>query len=364
MNDNSDSMKQALRARLKTLTALDGVAGFEQEVVAYLRDAFRDYADEVRVDRMGNLYARRHGRGGGPHLMLEAHSDEIGGIVKSIDESGFIRMQTMGGVSPAMLVGRRVRVRKQLGVVGVKSGHLQTPQERQTVQPVDTLYIDVGASSGAEVRALGIAIGDPIAYYSPMVNLPGGDRVSGKAIDNRIGCAILLELFRVLADTTPAGPVDVVICVQEEVGLRGARVAAYTAKPDYAVVIDTFMAGDTPDVDYYREMPTAIGQGPVLLLANSAHIGHPAVNRYLEEAAAAVNVPLQRATVAQGMAATDAGAIHLSRDGVPTAGIGLARRYSHTPICVLDINDAVGAWRLLHAFVGDMERHTDLEFLS
>jgi endoglucanase len=363
MENSMDRMKQALRARLEALTALDGVSGFEQEVVAYLQEAFRDCADVVQVDRMGNLYARRHGRGAGPHLMLEAHSDEIGGIVKSIDPQGFLRMQPLGGVSPAMLVGRRVRVRGRLGVIGVKSGHLQTPEERKSVLEIGALYIDLGAASEAEVRALGISIGDPIAYHSPLAALAGGDRVTGKAIDNRIGCAILLELFRDLADETPAGPIDAVICVQEEIGLRGARVAAYTVQPDYAIVIDTFMAGDTPDVDYHREMPTAIGQGPVLLLANSAHIGHPAVNRYVQQAAAAASVPLQLATVAQGMAATDAGAIHLARRGVPTAGIGLARRYSHTPICVLDLNDAAGAWRLLRAFVGDMERHADLAFL-
>jgi putative aminopeptidase len=363
MDSTMADMIESLRSRLAELTALDGVAGFEQEVVAYLRDAFRACADEVQVDRMGNLYARRHGRGAGPHLMLEAHSDEIGGIVKSIDPQGFLRMQPLGGVSPAMLVGRRVRVRGNLGVIGVKSGHLQTPQERQSVLGIDALYIDMGATSDVEVRALGIAIGDPIAYYSPLVSLAGGDRVTGKAIDNRIGCAILLELLRAMADVTPAGPLDVVICVQEEIQLRGARVAAYTAQPDYAVVVDTFMAGDTPDVDYYREMPTAIGQGPVLLLANSAHIGHRAVNRFVQQAAESAGVPLQLATVAQGMAATDAGAIHLSRHGVPTAGIGLARRYSHTPICVLDLNDAAGAWRLLRAFVDDMEHHTDLGFL-
>ncbi len=363
MPENDTQRKETLRRRLQALTELDGVSGFEQQVVAYLREALADCADEVHIDRMGNLYARRHGRGAGPHLMLEAHSDEIGGIVKSVDERGFLRMQGIGGVSPAMLVGRRVRVRGHLGVIGVKSGHLQTPEERKSVLEIGALYIDMGATSAAEVRAMGIVIGDPIAYHSPLASLAGGDRVTGKAIDNRIGCAILVELLHELADLRPAGSLDVAICVQEEIGLRGAQVAAYTVQPDYAVVIDTFMAGDTPDVDYNREMPTAIGQGPVLLLANSAHIGHPAVNRYIEQAAEAAGVPLQRATVAQGMAATDAGAIHLARRGVPTAGIGLARRYSHTPICVLDLNDAVGAWRLLRALVENMEHHTNPSFL-
>ena len=363
-NNSANHTKQALFKSLKELTDLDGVSGFEHDVVAYLREAFADCADEVTVDSMGNLYARRHGSGPGPHLMLEAHSDEIGAVVKSIDPQGFLRMQPLGGVSPAMLVGRRVRVGGHLGIIGVKSGHLQTPEERKSVLGVEALYIDMGVSTDDEVQALGIEIGDPIAYHSPLKRLAGGDRVTGKAIDNRIGCAILLELFRELADTTPAGPVTAVVAVQEEIGLRGARVAAYTLQPDYAVVVDTFMAGDTPDVDYFTEMPAAIGQGPVLLLTNSAHIGHRGVNRYVREAARAAEVPLQLATVGQGMAATDAGAIYLARRGVPTAGIGLARRYSHTPLCVLDLNDAAGTQHLLRALVNDMSNHTDLGFLS
>lgn len=362
MSPTNKDLKERLFARLQELTSLDGVAGFEQEVIAYLRQAFEPLADSVRVDPMGNLYATLQGRGQAPHLMLEAHADEIGALVKSIDPQGFLRLQPQGGVSPAMLIGRRVRVRGHRGVVGVKSVHLQTPEERQRTPSFEALYVDIGARSDAEVRQLGIQIGDPIAYDSPLITLAQGDRVSGKAIDNRIGCAILLELLASLQEP-PAGTVDVVICVQEEIGLRGARVAAYTVRPDYAIVIDTFMAGDTPDVDYYREMPTAIGQGPVLLVANSAHVGHPAVNRYIERAAAEAGVPLQRATVSQGMAATDAGAIHLARHGIPTGGLSLARRYSHTPVCTLDLNDAVGALLLLQTFIAQMAQHTDLAFL-
>jgi putative aminopeptidase FrvX len=354
-------MKAALYRTLEELTALDGVSGFEQDVVRYLRDALLPLADRVEVDAMGNLYATRQGAGAGPRLMVSAHSDEIGGIVKSIDERGFMRFDPLGGVLAGTLVGRRVRIRGHLGVIGVKSGHLQSVAEQGKVPAVQELYIDVGANNAAEVRAMGIAIGDPVAYYSPLVRLHGGDRVCGKAIDNRIGCAIILELFRRLKDAPLAGALHGVICVQEEVGLRGARVAAYRVEPDYAVVLDTFMAGDTPDVDYYQELPARIGQGPVLLLANSAHIGHPAVNRYLRQAAQACDVNLQPCTIV-GKAGTDAGAIHLSRQGVPTAGLGLARRYSHTPVCTLDLNDAADALRLLERFCQDMGAHTDLSF--
>ena len=187
------------------------------------------------------------------------------------------------------------------------------------------------------------------------------DRVCGKAIDNRIGCAVVLELFRQLQGASLAGTLHGAICVQEEVGMRGAQVAAYRLQPDYAIVIDTFMAGGTPDVDDERELPAHIGKGPVLLLANSAAISHPAVTRYLWRAAEAAGVNLQPCTIV-GKAATDSGPIHTSGRGVPTVGLGLARRYSHTPVCTLDLNDAVDAVKLLVQFVGQMAQHNDLSF--
>ena len=356
-------MKQSLLRTLKELTALDGVSGFEQDVVSHLRDAFAPLADRVEVDRMGNLYVTRDGDAGGPRLMVAAHSDEIGGIVKSIDDQGFLRFDPLGRTIPAMLMGRRVKIRGNLGVIGVKSGHLQTRQEQLTVPPTDELYIDVGVDSAEEVGAMGIAIGDPVAYHSPLLSYTNGDRVCGKSIDDRIGCAILLELFRRLRGVPLAGTLHGVICVQEEVDFRGAMVAAYKLDPDYALVVDTFMAGGTPDVDYYKELPARIGRGPVILLAQSAQIAHPAVNRYLWQAARECGVALQPCTIV-GKAGTDAGTIHVSREGIPTAGVALARRYSHTPVCTLDLNDAVDAVKLLEQFVSDMDQHTSLEFLS
>ena len=354
---------ESLRKRLEALTALDGVSGFEQDVVRALREAFRPLADRVEVDPMGNLYARREGQGAGPRLVLEAHSDEIGAIVKSVDPQGFLRFDTLGGVVPALLVGRRVRVRGHLGIIGTRSGHLQRPEERGRVPSPDDLYIDLGAESADEVAEMGIAIGDPVAYDSPLLPMTNPHRVTVKAIDNRIGCAILLEVFAALQDEAPAGSVEAVIATQEEIGMRGAQVAGYRVEADYAIVVDTFMSGDTPDVDPYRELPAGIGRGPVLLTANSAHIGHPAVNRYLRQAAERAGVTLQPCTIV-GKAATDAGTLHLGKGGLPTAGLGLARRYSHSPVCVLDLRDAAGAVATLVQFVRDMREHTGLGFLD
>ena len=347
-------MKSELMATLKDLTKLHAPAGFEQPVVRYLRDAFAPLADAIEVDSFGNLYALKRGRADHPRLMVEAHSDEIGGVVKSILPDGFLKIDRLGGVLDALIVGRKVWVNGHLGVVGAKSGHLQSADERVKVQVMDAMYVDVGASSADEARAMGIELGDPWVWLSELETMTNTDRLVGKAIDNRISCAILLQLFRELRGAEIGGTLVGVVTVQEEVGLRGAKVAAEHAAPDYAVVVDTFMSGDTPDVNYYREMPTGIGRGPVMLLANSGHIMSAAMKTIMDDAARRAGVVYQRATVI-GKSNTDAASVHLAREGIPTAGLGICRRYSHSPVETMDINDAVGAVRWLRALADSMD---------
>ena len=362
-----DNLKASLRERLRALTALHGASGFEQPVVAYLLKAFQPLADSVEVDVMGNLYAVRRGRGDAPRLMLCAHSDEIGGIVKSVEPGGFLRFERLGGTMPLLLVAREVWVNGHLGVVGVRSGHLMKAGNEAQLPAMADLYIDVGAHSAEDVARLGIAVGDPITYHSPLIELPDSDLVIGKAVDDRLGCAILLQLLEEMKDVTPAGDVVVAIAVQEEVGSRGARVAARRARPDYALVLDTFMAGDTPDVQFYTQLPAGIGRGPVFLLASGdAALGqlvHPALKRWMLRTAERVGMPYQPVTMV-GISYTDSSVIHLAREGIPTGGLGIARRYSHSPVEMADLSDAAHAARFLRAFVEDMAQHKDLSFLG
>lgn len=342
----SSDVKYQLVASLRDLTALHAPPGFEQPVVRYLREAFSPLADSVEVDSLGNLYAIKRGTTEHPRFMISAHSDELGGVVKSILPSGFLKIDKLGGVLDALIIGRRVWVNGHLGVIGVKSGHLQTPEERAKVPSIEAAYVDIGASSADEVARMGIRIGDPWVWLGELEQMTNPDRLVGKAIDNRISCAVLLHVLRELRDVELEGTLIALVAVQEEVGLRGAKVAAEHAAPDYAVVVDTFMSGDTPDVDFYREMPVGIGRGPVTLLANTGHIAHAGVARLMDEAAERVGIPLQRATVI-GKASTDSAAIHLACEGIPTAGLGLCRRYSHSPVETMDINDAAGAVKVL-----------------
>jgi len=365
MTDSSSTVA-ILRNQLRSLTALDGAAGFEQPVVAYLRDAFMPLSDSVEIDRMGNLYAVRRGRGEGPKLMLMAHSDEIGALVKSVEPEGFLRVDRLGGTMPLLMVGRQVKVNGKPGVIGVRSGHLQQAGSEARVPSINELYVDVGARSAEDVMSLGIRVGDPVTYHSPLLEFANSDLVSGKAIDNRLGCAVLLELFRELKDVTPAGDVVVVIAVQEEVGSRGARVAAHRVCPDYAIVVDTFMAGDTPDVSFYTQMPAGIGRGPVFLLASGNQILgqliHPSMKRWMIRVAEQKGIVYQLATMVE-ISFTDSSVVHLSREGIPTGGLGLSRRYSHSPVEMADLNDASLALRFLRAFVEAMPNHTDFNFL-
>jgi putative aminopeptidase FrvX len=278
-----------------------------------------------------------------------------------------LRFERLGGTMPLLLVAREVWVNGHLGVVGVRSGHLMKAAGEARLPETSELYIDVGARSADEAARMGIHIGDPITYHSPLIELPDSDLVIGKAIDNRLGCAVLLEVLGAMQGFTPAGDVAAVIAVQEEVGSRGARVAAGRAKPDYAIVVDTFMSGDTPDVEYYTQIPAGIGQGPVFLLASGegalGQLIHPGMKRRMIETAERIGMSYQPATMV-GISFTDSSVIHLAREGIPTGGLGLARRYSHSPVEMADLNDAAHAVRFLRAFVEDMPQHTDLGFVE
>lgn len=362
-----EELKAEILADLRTLTAVDGVSGHEEAVIRAARTALTPVCDGVTVDPFGNVVATAAGADDGYRLLLAAHSDEIGLLVKSVTAQGYLRFDVLAGAQPALLPGRVVRVNGSvMGVIGVKSGHLQREEERGRVPSPADLYVDVGADSAAAVAALGIRIGDPIAFHSPLMTLANPDLVMGKAIDDRLGCAVLIAVMRRLAQTSHRTTVICAITTQEEVGSRGAGAIAAATRPDCAVAVDTFMAGDTPDVDFEKEMPVAIGDGPVLVLASGGtylgSVTHPAMRRLLERAAAAAAVRYQRATVLAAPAFTDAAAIQ--RSGVPVGNVSLSRRYSHSPVCTANLNDAVSAVLWLESLVQLLDAWPSLAFLE
>jgi putative aminopeptidase FrvX len=268
-------------------------------------------------------------------------------------------------VIETLLVGRKVKVGGVPGIVGVKAGHLQRPEEQRTVPPIRDLYIDVGYDSAAEVAALGIRQGTQVTYDAPLSALTNRDRVYGKAVDNRISCAILLLLLERLQGQTLRGTLTCAVAVQEEVGLRGAQVVAYRLNPDYIIVMDTMPSGDTPEMRPTQDANVRIGAGPVIrLMAGGGAAGHlmpPQLVRLMLDTAEASGIPVQP-TVLAG-ANTDAATMHLVREGIPVGVINLPRRYSHSPVEMLDLNDAAHALLLAEAIAKGLGTH-NLEFLD
>jgi endoglucanase len=360
-----DELRGRVKDLLGELAALDGVAGHEHAVVARLRELFVPLAASVEIDSFGNLFARLN-ESDGPALMISAHSDEIGALVKSIEPNGMLRFERVGGIIETLTIGRHVRIRSLRGVVGVKAGHIQSADERGRAPAMRDLYIDMGFDSAAEVEALGIRVGDAIAYDEPMEELANPNRVSGKALDNRVACAALVLLAERLREADLRCALHLVVTVQEEVGLRGARMATHRLNPDAAIVVDTVPSGGTPDVDYHRDLRMKIGEGPVLALASgggaSGHLLNPGMRDFLRRCAGAAGIRIQEALFFGGT--SDVSAVHLVRDGIPAGVINIARRYSHSPVEMLDLNDAVDTILLLEEAARSFGADVDLGFLA
>lgn len=362
-------MKDRIKNRLRTLTSLCGVSGDEREVVAYLKEAFDSVADSVEVDGWGNVFAVKEGSAEGPSLMVSAHSDEIGMVVKSIHDDGFLSFDRVGGVSDILLPGRKVLIKRKIpGVTGIKAGHLQKGEEKTRVRSIRDSYIDVGASSREEVEAMGIRVGDRITFQSDFMEMHNPDLVSTKSVDNRISCAIILELFAELKRQDFAGTLYGVVCVQEEIGLRGASMATNRVKPDWAIVLDTIPCGDTPDINTRSELPVRLGHGPVCPLIDGiegafvANVVHPRIRECIEKHSQKTGVNIQYVTLSGEFYTTDATHVSLSGNGVPTGLLTTPRRYSHSPVELVDLNDAEALLTVLKSIVSS-NGEMDLSFL-
>lgn len=325
-----------LAERIARLSELAGPSGHEEPVRQEIRRQIESFVDEVFEDGLGNLYAVKRPRGmagSGLKVMLAAHMDEVGIIVTHIDDDGFLRFAPVGGLSAAVLLGQRVIFAN--GRVGViASEHLDDIKELK----LERLFIDIGAESREEAMKYA-QVGD-MAVYQRSAQIMGR-RMVGKALDDRVGCAVVVEAL-VRLGTSSAHEVYGVFTVQEEVGARGARPATFRVAPDVGIAVDVTVSADTPKA---RTLPMALGKGAAIKVKDSSVITHPALRRLLVERARQHGVPFQMEVLDAG--GTDAGPIHTSRDGVPSAVISVATRYLHTPAEVIDLGDAQAAADLL-----------------
>lgn len=322
---------------LKKLTAADGVSGCEDSIRNAIIEEIKDCCDEYTVDAMGNLIA--HKKGDGVRIMLAAHMDEIGIMVTYIDENGFARFSAVGGLYVRELVHRRVRFAN--GVVGV----IGSEEEAFNKKPeLSKLYIDLGASSANEAEKL-VSIGDTAVFIGETI--VSGNRVISKALDNRAGCYMLIKAMQSIKK--PKNDLYFVFTTQEEVGLRGARAAAYSVDPKYAIAVDVTDTGDTPECPV---MAVKLGDGAAIKVMDRSVMCDVDVRMAMIESAKKHRIKYQLEIMADG--GTDAGAIHLSRAGVKTGGISLPTRYVHSPSEIANTDDLKACVKLLSAVAEEL----------
>ena len=331
---------------LKTLCALSGVSSFEDEVRDYIRQRVTPYATDLRVDAMGNLILLKKGaRATGNKLMLCAHMDEVGLIIKSITEDGYLKFGCVGGIDRRVLLGKQVALGEQkvTGVIGLKAIHMTTAEERKKVPKLEEYYIDIGVKSREEAEKL-VGIGDCGVFVSDVVEF-GDGMLKAKAIDDRVGCAVLVKL---LEENLPMD-CTFVFTVQEEVGTRGAFGSAFSVTPEIALVLEGTTAADNPALDESLQVCWP-GKGPVLSWMDGGSIYDRGLFELLRDLADRNGLPWQMKHYLAG--GTDASAIQRTKSGVRVAGISAAVRYLHAPSSVANISDMEHMLTLARLFVG------------
>ncbi len=330
---------------LEKLSQAFGVSGCEDEVREIITDAIKDHVDEVRVDSMGNLIALKRGTGESElKVMVAAHMDEVGLMITHLDEeTGAIRFRPVGGIDDRILLSKVVLIGKDRlpGIIGAKPVHLVKEKERKQVVKVDQMAIDIGAKNKAAAEEA-VKVGDYAVFATDFCPLTedGLRTVKGKAFDDRTGCAVLIELLK------ERYPFDLysVFTVQEEVGLRGARVAAYAIEPDVAFALEGTICDDMPKKKDVSPS-TELGAGPAITIMDRSFIADRNLVKLLVETAEELDIPYQFKQ--PGVGGTDAGAIHLVKEGVPSVTVAVPCRYIHSPVCLLSLEDFENTVRLM-----------------
>lgn len=340
-----------MKALLKRLSEAQGVSGFEDDVREILIKELEPFTDYIGVDDLGNLIATREGEENAKNIMLAAHMDEIGLMVKYIDDDGFLKFTKIGGINDQMLLNHDVTIHTPkgpvLGVIGSKPPHRMKAEEKKKITTHDKMFIDIGASSKEEAEKK-VNVGDPITIRQKFHSLTR-DRVMGKAFDNRVGCAILVEVMK---QVESKATIHAVGTVQEEVGLKGARTSAYRLNPDLALALDVTIAGDHPGIQK-EDAPSKLGGGPAITLLDAGGRGiitHPHIKELLINVAQEEDIPYH-VEVSEG-GTTDASVIHLTRRGIPTGVVSVPTRYIHTPVSVVSMQDIHNTVKLILGLLG------------
>lgn len=345
----------SINQNLEKLSNACGVTGREEQVRKLLVELLKPNVDQIQIDKLENVIAIKKGKPKDPKIMLAAHMDEVGLMVKTITKDGFVQFTKMGGIDDRILPAQKVNLLTKkgicTGIIGSKPPHIQKEDERKKVISIDDLFIDVGAQNKEDAISMGLSIGDPIAFDVKYQSL-SNDNVMGKAFDNRAGCVIMVEALKLLKQA------DCTICavgtVQEEVGLRGAATAAFGLEPDLALALDVTFAGDVPGVREY-DTSAKLGKGPALTISDSGLITHPKILRWLIDTADSEKIPFQLESGLMG--STDAARIAITRQGIPSGAISVPTRYIHSPVGIVNLKDIDNAVKLTAAAIQKIATH-------
>ena len=348
---------------LKELTEARGISGYERQI----RDIVRGYfgsLGKVSQDKIGSVICEKKGEKESPRVMLAAHMDEIGFMVKYITDDGFIKFLPLGGWFDQVLLGHRVVIETSKGdipgVIGAKPPHLLSPDDRKKVIEKNQMYIDIGASGKKEVVELGVRAGDPIIPLSDFQVLANKKTYLSKAFDDRVGVALVIAALQQLREQAHPNTVYGVATVQEEVGVRGATTSVRAVDPDVAIVLESDIAGDVPGIKD-DESAVVLGKGPSVLLYDARMIPNIKLRDFILDIASEVNIPVQLSYIERG--ATDGAVIHLHHLGVPTIVIGIPSRHIHSHHSIIHRDDYDHALKLLLQILMRLDQVAVGEFL-
>ncbi|WP_289138883.1 M42 family metallopeptidase [uncultured Brevibacillus sp.] len=344
---------------IKQLTEVDGVPGHEREVRKKMEQLLEPLSEQLLKDKLGGVLGKKAGAENGPKILLAGHLDEIGFMVTHITSKGFLRFIQLGGWWPHNILSQRVKVKtrkgEHLGIIGSKPPHALEKEEREKVMKLKDLYIDIGAKDEADAKAMGVRPGDWIVPASDFTTMRDGELWVAKALDNRAGCALAVEVLNRLQNTDHPNVVYAGATVQEEVGSRGAGTVAHLVDPDIAFALDVGIAYDTPGNESYP-MTCNVGDGPLVMLFDATMIPHTGLRDLVMDTAEEIGIHVQVDALAGG--GTDAAKFHTNGIGCPSLVVGFATRYIHSHNSIMAKRDFEQAAELLVAVIKKLDRET------
>lgn len=347
-----------LLTMLQDLTDAPGPSGYEVEVAKVVERYMQGYCDISR-DRLGSIICKKTGTSDRPRIMIAGHMDEIGFMVTLITKEGYLKFQTLGGWWEQVMLAQRVVVKTAkgdvFGVVGSKPPHILSADERAKIVQKKDMFIDIGASSDEEVKAMGVRPGDPVVPFSPFQVMKNEKMLLAKAWDDRLGCALFIEVIKALQGVAHPNTVYGVGTVQEETGLRGATTSSNVIQPDIGIALEVGIAGDMPGVRP-EDAQEKLGKGPAILLYDASMIPNPRFRDLVINTAAENDIPLQFDVMAGG--STDAGRMHVTGAGAASVVLGIPTRYIHSHQGIIHRDDYENAVKLVIALVKKLDAET------